>query len=261
MKTTDKIIINTDEEFPHLPRAPIVEAVIDIRAHPAVAFEEEAIRSAVLLRLDGYNYLDSPREFRQEFKFNGDKTPRHSFQDLGLKGLRFQASDNKQIVQFNRDGFVYSQLEPYPDWQSFKNEGLRIWKIFREILQPVDINRIGLRFINRIVLQPDELRFEDFIKPAPEPPRDLDLPFMGYMHHDTLAVFGYPYAINLIRTIQPPQAESSTGMGLILDIDVFTIQGFELDEERLVQSLEEMRWLKNKAFFGSVTEKALGGFQ
>jgi uncharacterized protein (TIGR04255 family) len=261
MRPENKIVIDTDEKFPHLPRAPIVEAVIDIRAHSAVAFEEEAVRSSVLLRLDDYSYLDSPREFRQELEFNGGKPPRHSFQDLGLKGLRFQTSDKKQIVQFNRDGFVYSRLEPYPDWQSFANEGLRIWQIFCEIFQPIEINRIGLRFINRIELPPDELRFENYIKPAPEPPRDLELPFMGYMHHDTLAVLGYPYAINLISTIQPPQAEANTGMGLILDIDVFTIQGFELDEERLTRTLEEMRWLKNKAFFGSVTEKALGRFQ
>ena len=133
MKTADKIIINTDEKFPHLPRAPIVEAVIDIRAHAAVAFEEEAVRSAVVPQLAGYIYLDSPREFHQELKFDGEKQPRQTFQDLGVKGIRFQSTDKKHIIQFNRDGFVFSQLEPYPDWPSFKSEGLRIWQIFSEI--------------------------------------------------------------------------------------------------------------------------------
>jgi uncharacterized protein (TIGR04255 family) len=89
----------------------------------------------------------------------------------------------------------------------------------------------------------------------------LDLPFQGFMHHDTLAVPEHPYAMNVIRTIQPPQANGHAGTALILDIDVFTTQGFELDDEILRRRLLEMRWLKNKAFFGSITEKALEMFR
>jgi len=257
----DKLEINLSENFPHLPRAPIVEGVIDIRAHATMAFEEESVRNAVLLRLSGYSYLDSPRAFQHDLKIEGDKPPHQTIRDLGLKGLRFQSADTKQIVQFNRDGFVYSRLEPYPDWDSFAGEGMCLWRIFKEIAQPAEINRIGLRFINRIELPQDNLRLDDYIKPAPEPPTNLGLPFVGFMHHDTLTVPGHPYAINLIRTIQPPQAETGKGAGLILDIDVFTTQGTKLDEDRLSRTLEEMRWLKNKAFFGSITEKALEGFQ
>jgi uncharacterized protein (TIGR04255 family) len=51
------------------------------------------------------------------------------------------------------------------------------------------------------------------------------------------------------------------GTGLILDIDVFTTQGFDLDESILGRRLLEMRWLKNKVFFGSITGKALQMFR
>jgi uncharacterized protein (TIGR04255 family) len=81
------------------------------------------------------------------------------------------------------------------------------------------------------------------------------------MHHDVLAVPGHPYAINIIRTIQPSTGNGGAGTGVILDIDVFTAQEFEPDEGKLVHRLLEMRWLKNKAFFGSVTEKALERFR
>jgi uncharacterized protein (TIGR04255 family) len=256
-----KFEINLAEKFLHLPRAPIVESVIDIRSHTTVAFEEENIRAAVSLRLIGYSYLDSPRAIQHEMKIERDKPPLQTTRDLGLMGLRFQSDDKKQIVQFNRDGFVFSRLEPYTDWESFAGEGLNIWKIFKEIMQPAEINRIGLRFINRIELPLDELQLDEYIKPAPESPRNLDLPFIGFMHHDTLAVPGYPYNVNLVRTIQPPQAESGKGAGLIIDIDVFTTSGVGLDETGITHALEEMRWLKNKAFFGSVTEKILEDFR
>jgi uncharacterized protein (TIGR04255 family) len=261
MNPKGRLVINLAEEFRHLPRAPIVEAVIDIRSHAAGTFEEAAVRQFLEPRLDGYEYLDTQRAVQHELTFEVTKPPRQMFKDLGLKGLRFRSADQKSIAQFNRDGFIHSRLEPYSDWTSFSGEGLRLWEIFKELAQPVEINRIGLRFISRIELPLSVARLDDYIKPAPETPRDLELPFVGFMHHDTLAVPGYPYAINLIRTIQPPQAETRANSGLILDIDVFTTQGLEIEGTGLARILEEMRWLKNKAFFGSVTEKALEAFQ
>ena len=162
---------------------------------------------------------------------------------------------------FNRDGFVFSRLEPYTEWRHLSDEALKLWKMFKDMANPIAINRIGLRYINRIQLPPGELHFEDYIQPAPVPPSGLVLPFHGFMHHDRLAVPGHPYGINVIRTIKPSAGNGGTGVGVILDIDVFTDQEFELDEVKLVHRLLEMRWLKNKAFFGSVTGKTIERFR
>jgi uncharacterized protein (TIGR04255 family) len=81
------------------------------------------------------------------------------------------------------------------------------------------------------------------------------------MHQDTLGVPGYSYAINVIQTVQIPPSLESEGIALILDIDVFTLQAFNLGKDAIEQRLQEMRWLKNKVFFGSITKKALERFQ
>lgn len=94
------------------------------------------------------------------------------------------------------------------------------------------------------------------MQPAPVSPVGMDLPFQGFMHRDTLAVPGHPYAITMIRTIQLPPHSGGPGVALILDIDVFTIQEFGLDDAMFGHRLNEMRWLKNKVFFGSITGKA-----
>jgi uncharacterized protein (TIGR04255 family) len=211
-------------------------------------------------RLDGYGFLDSQREGQVEFKFGGGSPPRQAARDLGWKGVRLRSLDGKHIAQFNRDGFVFSRLEPYVSWEQLSGEGLRLWSVFKELAQPMAILRIGIRYINRIQLSPGELHFDNYIQPAPVPPHDLELPFRGFMHHDTLAVPGHPYFINLIRTIQPPTS-AGKGFAVILDIDIFTNEQFELDDGLLDRHLRQMRWLKNKAFFGSVTEKALERFR
>ena len=258
-----KLAINIKELFQHLPRAPIVEAVIDIRARPSAVLEEALLKPQLEVRLDGYEFLDSQQkiQIQHEVSLKGEPLPGPIIRDMGWKGLRFQSTDKKHIAQFNRDGFVFSRLEPYQSWEQLYEEGMRLWYLYAELAQPAEIHRIGLRYINRIQLPPDELCFEDYLEPAPASPKGLDLPFQNYIHQDTLAVPDYPYAINVIRTIQPPGAEGVQGLGLILDIDVFTTQGFELDKALLEQRLLEMRWLKNRVFFGSVTPNALKLFE
>src|SRR5262249_26225924 len=121
--------------------------------------------------------------------------------------------------------------------------------------------RLGLRFINRIELPVGERNFEGFIMPHPVPPMMLNLPFQGFFQHEVFAVPGYPYTLTLVRTTSPPQDPQLKGLGLILDIDVSSVNTFALNDQELKRRLTEMRWLKNKAFFGSLTEKAVGMFR
>ncbi len=261
----NKITINIDEEFPVLASAPIAEAVIDIRAFPSKAFEESAVRSSLEDKLVDYSFLDSHREIHYEVRSEAEKPPEQSIRDLGWRGVRFKSTDQKNIAQFNRDGFAFSRLEPYDNWQAFFQEGKSLWYIFKDIAAPITIDRIGLRFINRIALPHGEMNFEQYLRNAPIPPADLDVPFLGFMHQETLSVPGHPYAINLIRTIQPPQHPADSGIAIILDIDVFTFQPLEQsvenDDNKLTDMLSEMRWLKDKTFFGSITEEGLEKFK
>jgi len=261
MSTLQTVDIKPEEKFENLPRAPIVEAVIEIRARATKNLEETSLRTAIEPKLAGYVFLDSLREFHSEVKLEGGKPPIQKVSDAGWKGVRFRSSDEKHIAQFNRDGFVFSRLEPYLTWEELESEGKRLWNIYKDVAQPVEIQRLGLRFINRIKLPPGELLFEDYIQPAPSSPHGLELPFHGFMHKDTLGVPGHPYAINVIRTIQQLNGGVDGGVALILDIDVFTTQGFDLDDTVLQRRLLEMRWLKNKVFFGSITAKALEMFR
>lgn len=256
-----KLVVNTDESFEHLPHAPIVEAVIDIRARSSVMLEETVLKPQLEAKLSDYQFLDFQQQIQHDLSFQENVTPSAIIRNLGWKGLRFQSADKNYIAQFNRDGFVFSRLEPYQSWEQLYDEGLRLWRVYVELAQPVEFHRIGLRYINRIQLPPDVVQFEDYMEPAPVPPKNLSMPFHGFMHQDTLAVPEHPYAINVIRTIQPPPIQGIQGLSLILDIDAFTTQEFELDEAALERRLLEMRWLKNKVFFGSVTPKTLKLFR
>jgi uncharacterized protein (TIGR04255 family) len=252
--------IDTTEQFEPLPRAPIVEAVIQIDARPEISWDEKNISECLKPKLPDYEKIVSYNRITQEVKI-APHSPQTSEQSLRWHGLACQSKDETQKAQFNRDGFVFSRLQPYQNWDNFFTEAIRLWKIYSDTARPVEMQRIGLRFINRIQLPPKEVNFEKYIQPYPEPPFGLELPFLSFFHHDTLAVPGYPYAINVIRTTQPATNPQIEGIGLIIDIDAFTTQPLEIKAGALEDRLGELRWLKNKTFFGSVTAEAMKLFQ
>lgn len=261
MSPATSINIDLQETFPWLSRAPIVEAVIDLRARAQIEWDESAVREQLAARLSDYPAPHSQHVFRHELKVGPGKSAQAAIHDVGWQGLRFESQDKPHIVQFNRDGFVFSRLEPYKDWVQFRGEALRLWSAYSELAQPTEIQRLGVRFINRIM--PVEItKLADFLTQIPEHPENLALPLSSYLHQDTFDVPGHPYAVNMVQTIQPqPTSAGTESASLILDIDVFVTQPFEPVENLIKKRLAEMRWLKNKAFFGSIKKEAVKTFQ
>ena len=253
--------INLEESFAHLEHAPIVEAVLDLRAQATVSLEEKSFRAKLEETLHGYEYMDSRREYKSELKIEKGILSTPNIEDFGWKGLRFRSKDQKNIVQFNRNGLVFSRLEPYVDWQRFEGEALRLWGIYNQIAKPNEFQRIGLRFINRIKSPSSEVQFEKYFQGKIEPPSGLDLPYQGFMYQDTLNAPDHQLSINIIRTIQQPGSSPDNLLALILDIDVFSTEPSSMDLDSLKLRLNEMRWLKNKAFFGTVTDIVLQSFK
>jgi uncharacterized protein (TIGR04255 family) len=245
------ISIDLTEKFPHLPKAPIVEAVLDIRVVPSVKWDETKLQSELKRCLPDFPKVEPLRYKRYRLPTEEQNNP--IIEDLGCVGFKVHSIDNLHIAQFNKGAFVFSRLKPYEDWVQLSGEALRLLAIYRDLLKPTEVTRIGLRFINRIAIKQEKIELADYYKYPPEPLKELDWMLAGYLHHDVMQVPGTSYSVNLIKTIQDVPGE----IGLILDIDVFMRNPFEYNEQRIKERLEEMRWVKNKIFFSSMTDKVL----
>ncbi len=249
--------IDLAEQFEHLTNAPIVEAVIHWRARSEKKPEPEVLLERLKEKLP--DYPNSQR--RQELGFGGEIGPDGSSIQIkhpSWHGFRFDTADKLQVAQFTRNGFAFSRLKPYQDWEQFEAEARRLWRIYCELTQPSEVQRLGVRFINLITpVSPDEL--PDLLAVPPRSPKSMDLPLEGFMHQSVFDIPGHPYNLNLIQTIQPPSPPQSESFGLILDIDVFTTGPVEFDD--VPSRLTEMHWIKNKAFFTFVKKKAIGRFK
>jgi len=254
--------IELAETFPHLSKAPIVEAVIDIRVVPSVKWDEISLQSDLKQRLPDFPKVETLREARVQIALPGKpgspialprKPGSPTFEDFGCVGLKLHSNDNLHIVQFNKGAFVFSRLQPYENWEQLSGEALRLWVIYCELLKPKDVKRIGLRFINRIAIKQEKIELADYYKYPPASLKELNWTLTGYLHHDVMQVPETAYRVNLIKTVKNVPGE----IGLILDIDVFMQDPFKYNELRIKECLEEMRWVKNKVFFGSLTDKII----
>jgi len=258
MSPLPKFSINLNEEFPTLKAAPSIEAVIHWQAHAGKKLEPEALQAELTQRLPDYPILQA----QQDVQFGATGAPDGSsefFQQVQWSGFRLQDEQNRHVAQFTLNGVAFSRLEPYEEWASFQTEAFRFWHIFLELAEPTVIQRLGVRYINRIPLGSGE-QPSQYLNTIPAPPSGLELTAESFFHQDTYLVPGYPYSINWVRTIQPTGADPADGRALIVDIDVFTQELLQLDQDTLAQRLQEMRWLKNKVFFSCITQHALERF-
>lgn len=256
MSLAREFTIDFNESFPHLDHAPIVEAVIHWRARAEKTLEPEKLLQELKDRLPEYPITRSQQKVQLETQISPSGSSQA--QRATWLGFRFESENRRHIAQFTRDGFVFSRVTPYVDWEHFEDEAKRLWKIHVEHTEPLEIERLGVRFINRLV--PVELdRLDEILTLPPRPPDSLPLPIGEFLHRSQFAVPGSPYRINVIQTNQPPAPPETDAVGLILDIDVFTTTT-TLPEE-VDKRLKEMRWLKNKAFYSLLTPETVKRLQ
>lgn len=251
--------IDVEEQFPRLPAAPIVEAVIHWVARSEKSVAPDDVRKQLTERLSDFAECQAQQEPRFDAHLGPDGSSRE-IRERTWRGFRLTSGNKLHVVQFNRDGLIFSRLEPYEHWETFANAGVRIWRVFAELLEPSEIQRLGVRFINRIA-PVDRTKLGKYLA---RPPRCLDplgLRMERFLHQSLYDVPDHPFRINVVQTIQPPAPPRNEGNGLILDIDVFTTQAFEPSDATLQCYLSQMRWLKNKTFFSLLTKSAIKRFR
>ena len=242
-----------------LRNAPITEALIDIRVKIQDDFNVERFQS--LHDEIVTEYPDKKKKLKWEGKLEikeggtpvseGTKT---------VTGYLFKSTDGKQIFQARIAGFTFNRLKPYDKWETFRDEALRLWKLYRDIFSP-EIIRVALRFINKIDIPiPSQtvLDFDDYLAAGPIVPKELPQGVSSFLTRVVIRDSDIDAMAIITQAFE--QIIDPKFIPIILDIDVFK-QKEIISEEEAWQALEKMRHLKNRIFFASITEKAKELFQ
>jgi len=240
-------------EYTHLKNAPITEALIDIRIKIKENFDIERFQTLSNTISDQYPDKKARHRWEGRLEFKKGEGPISTSAET-VDGYIFTSADQKQVFQARIDGFTYNRLQPYDNWEAFRNEAMKLWQLYSSLIAP-DIVRVAVRYINRfnIPLFPQPLGdFNEYLTAAPIVPEGLPQGVSSFLSR--IVIHDHETDADAIITQAFEQIVDPKYLPIILDIDVFK-QKELISEKDAWQTLEKMRHLKNSIFFKSITEK------
>lgn len=238
-----------------LEHAPITEALIDIQVNPSKDLSFPQFKE-VIDKLDcGYYVKSSIAQGHFGFSLILESLQTETISQSSHVGLRLHSQDEKYVAQFRLGGLTLSRLPPYENWAKLILETKRIWDIYEKQLSPGRVTRIATRFINdlRLPLQQGDsyqIYLNKLVDLPNEAPQNVESFFQRFQLIDSESDARVNLTLALDMT--PPSGPSP----VILDIDAFMLTDLAPTDKRIWEFLDALRQLKNKTFFGTITEKA-----
>jgi len=235
----------------HLRNAPIVEAIFDVRVEARPDFVANEF-SGLKAELQGaYPVMEERRGVSLELAF-GAHQPKGMARarNLGVNAYFFRSTDKVEVAQFRVDGFTFNRLRPYTDWDDLLPRTLQLFQSYLRVARPKAITRIATRFINRLTLP--SRRLELFLSRVPVGVPGTEGALRAFF--DT-AIAAEPNG-GMVKFSQrvDPASNADTAI-LFIDIDTY-FGGRQPPQVDVVESrMRELRDLKNRVFFGSITEE------
>ena len=157
-----------------------------------------------------------------------------------LSRLQLRNKDHSVVVQIGVDLLVVNHLQPYTNWENFRDLILRMVSKYVELIGEIKLERVGLRYINHI--SPPEGRFEieQFLSVFPILPSPLNLDLAGFSQ-----VYEFQY-VQPKAVLKHQTGIVQRGDGkvvLLLDLD-FISQGLD-SIESIDKIFDLSSWLQN----------------
>jgi len=245
----------------HFANPPIVEAIIDIDCDMPPNFNLAGLET-IAQEAFHVQYPKSRRQYRQQHQIQrrAEETEVQSAEPV-LHALQYWQNDNTQLVQVRTKGFSFNRLKPYAGLDAYLPEIKRIWDLYVELVKPVQIRAIRLRFINRIEIprSGEMILLEEYFKVCPKLPDEDKLVLTGFFNQHTAVEEETGHQATIILASQPWEDNIAP---VIFDIGVEHIESREPgDWSNILEVIQALRRLKNHIFGETLEGKCTDLFQ
>lgn len=234
------------------PRPPITEAVIEFRFAQPV---EQSLVEKAAKRLRGA-YVFEDFEKLVDFQLEPENERARVVKNRWL-GVKLSSADRADVALVRVNILGFSRLAPYLGWNDFApraRKGLEVW---RKVAGPTEIDRIGVRYVNRIDIPVSDdplIRIEDYLRVFPRFPDEFRAPLSAYTMQ-LVRPLGEDEC-NLIVTSGTVPSPLVGFTSLLLDLDVYREGALPRRPDELWDLVEKMRHHKNRVFENCITDRA-----
>ena len=205
----------------HLPNAPIQEAVIEIRTNLARNFGKADLDEIKQHFSDQFSAFSEIVTFGGKIAFSpASEQPIVQGSNKALLGYRLDSTDGKHILQIRNNGLTFSRLPPYTNWEQLRSSAQEYWAWFTSFREIANISRLGVRYINRIVLPFPIDDLSDYFTAPPSLPEGVPRSLENFFTKVSVQYPGKGIMANIVHAFE--KSDEKDGVHIILDIDAFS---------------------------------------
>jgi len=231
-------------------RPPITEAVIEFR--PKQPLDIRLISKAEAKFRKNY-------PLSQNFSTMGVRVnPAMQSADVHQEyvGHRLCTNDQTDILTITTASFAVARLAPYPGWDVFRKRAEEDWHQWKSIVGSHQLNRIGIRYINRIDIPVEptkKIDLDEYLKCFPELPNDSFKALTHYAMQLVLPLEDNCQAIINTGSVPAPLLNHAS---FILDFDISREINLPQRDDEIWNLIDKIREYKNYIFEQCITDKA-----
>lgn len=241
-----------------LARPPIAEALVDIRIATETAVVSSTFDELVAHLKEAYPKVEPVNRMEAKIQL-GQGGPAAESHDLGFHGLFLRTSDGSKVAQFRTDGFTLNWLPPYQTAELLFDEAIRLWEMYRSVVNPTVATRIALRYINRIPLKlADGEDLGPYLTAIPPVGPGIKARVSSFLSR---VVIHDDQSDNTAVVTQAMDPSAEANHQVLIDIEVFRAGESGIESDSIRRILDGQRVFKNRLFFSLVTEQTLRRFE
>ena len=239
---------------------PIEEALCEFHFQPGPEWDL-TIPGRLHLQL-GSEYPGKPQEqksFETQIQVHDGQPPSVQHREQ-LSRVRLLTEDGKRMVSVGRNVMSVHMLRPYQHesledpggWEEFRSRISTALSAYWTVAQPTAIPRIGIRYINKIVIPHSPVSLADYLSSSLPVVSGLPTRVGGFL---TRVEYTYSEDVRLVLT-QGLTAAPKGLVAVMLDLDVIWKGTKPAQRDDAMQKATELRDLERSAFEALITDQA-----
>lgn len=163
---------------------------------------------------------------------------------------QFPSLDGRRLLAVGPDLLSVHGFAPYEGWEALKPRIASALEHYAEVAQPEGVRRIGVRYVNRVVIPEETVDLAAYFLCSPVDVDGLPETISGFVQRSE---YDYGNHVRLLLTFASTPSERAGESTFLLDVDViWEDQGAELD--RAMEIVEDLRCRERDAFEALVSD-------
>lgn len=159
-----------------------------------------------------------------------------------------------RTVAFGQGVLLIQSAEPYEGWESFRQRIDEALSAYLEVAKPESVTRVGVRYVNHIRFESNEVSLKRYFTAPPDVPDELNLSMHGFASRIESI---WPDGITVIIQNMQSMTTEDDRAAVVLDIDA--LRNFDddnLDPGDCLTAVDDLRRIERQVFEALITDDA-----